>query len=232
MVEKKFIEKLITQHKKSTLINHWKDAFFYNTTKYSGEIKADELLLWRSSAHLRGAYPIFHLSFHQNGVLKKIEIKKNPYHKLLDYLTVGCIIVLFILLLCTVEFKTAILGIIGIFVLGTLLHLVLSEAKKYETKNLTYELKEAIENIGREQNIKISNKQKVELNNEKLHQWSLRKVITRLLIYPFCLFILWISITFFLPEGKIGHAVFGIIVALGYPIADILILIGKNKSYL
>ena len=44
MVDKKNIEKLIIQNKKSTLKNHWNDAFFYNTTKYSGEIKQNELL--------------------------------------------------------------------------------------------------------------------------------------------------------------------------------------------
>mgnify|MGYP001265544311 CR=1 FL=1 len=76
--------KLIVQNKKSNLTNHWNDVFHYKTTKYSREIKRNELLIWRSSHFLRGAYPIFNLTFNQNDELNGIRTKKNPYHKLLN----------------------------------------------------------------------------------------------------------------------------------------------------
>jgi len=231
MVEKKDIEKLIIQNKKSTLKNHWNDAFFYNTTKYSGEIKPNKLLIWRSAHFLRGAYPIFHLTFDQNDELNEIKTEKNPYHKLLNKISIGFVIVLALVLLFTTEFKTAIFGIIGISVIGTLLHLVMSKAKKYETKILTNELKDAIENIERENNIELINKPKTELKKEKVKEWTFTKVLTRLFLYPFCLLVLWFSITVFLPEGKRLYGVFGIVVALAYPISDIILAFGKNKNY-
>jgi len=231
MVEKKDIEKLIIQNKKSTLKNHRNDAFFYNTTKYSGEIKPNELLIWRSAHFLRGAYPIFHLTFDQNGELNEIKTQKNPYHKLLNKISIGFLIVLALTLLFTSEFKTAIIGIIGITVIGTLLHLVLSKARRYETKNLTDELKEAIENIERANNSELINKPKAELKKKKVKEWTFTKILTRLLLYPFCLLLLWFSITGFLPEGKTLYGIFGIIVALAYPIADILLAFGKSKNY-
>ena len=231
MVEKKDIEKLIIQNKKSTLKNHWNDAFFYNTTKYSGEIKPNELLIWRSAHFLRGAYPVFHLTFDQKGELNGIKTEKNPYHKILNKISIGFFIVLALVLLFTTEFKTAIIVIIGISVIGTLLHLVMSKAKKYETKILTDELKEAIENIERENNPELINKPKTELKKEKIKEWTFTKILTRLLLYPFCLLLLWFSITRFLPEGKTLYGIFGIIVALAYPIADILLAFGKSKNY-
>jgi uncharacterized membrane protein (DUF106 family) len=231
MVEKKDIEKLIIQNKKSTLKNHWNDAFFYNTTKYSGEIKPNEILIWRSAHFLRGAYPIFHLTFDQNAELNGIKKEKNPYHKLLNKISIGFFILLALVLLFTTEFKTAIIGIIGISVIGTLLHLVMTKAKKYETKILTDELKEAIENIERKNNPELINKPKTELKKEKVKEWTFTKILTRLLLYPFCLLILWFSITGFLPEGKTLYGIFGIVVALAYPIADLILAFGKKKNY-
>jgi hypothetical protein len=239
MVEKKNLEKLIVQNKKSTLKNHWNDAFFYNTTKYSGEIKPNELLIWRSAHFLRGAYPIFHISFDQNGKLNGIKKEKNPYHKLLNKISIGFFSVLALILLFTTEFKTAIIGIIGISVIGTLLHLVMSKAKKYETKILTDELQEAIENIERENNPELISKPKTKLKKEKVKEWTFTKILTRLILYPFCLLILYLFIQMILNPDP-NHlrqrplGIIGIIIVGGYLIVDITIIVKnlmKNKNY-
>lgn len=230
MVEKKDIEKLIVQNKKSNLKNHWNDAFSYNTIKYSGEIKPNELLIWRSSHFLRGAYPIFHLTFNQNNELNGIKTQKNSYHKLLNKITIGFLIVFISGLFLSTDLKTAIIGTIGIGIIATLLSLVLGKSKRYETKLLTNELKEAIENIEQLNNPEFINKQKPESKKEKVKEWTFTKVLTRLLLYPFCALILWFSITGFLPEGKTLYGIFGIVVALAYPITDIILIIGKNKN--
>ena len=239
MVEKKDIEKLIIQNKKSTLKNHWNDAFFYNTTKYSGEIKPNELLIWRSAHFLRGAYPIFHLTFNQDGELNGIKTEKNLYHKLLNKISIGFFIVLALVLLFTTEFKTAIIGIIGISIIGILLHLVMSKAKKYETKILTDELKDAIENLERENNPELINKPKTELKKEKVKEWTFTKILTRLLLYPFCLLMLYLCILMILnPESHYPRqrplGIIGIIIIGGYLVADIMIIVKniiKNKNY-
>ena len=231
MVEKKDIEKLIIQNKKSTLKNHWNDAFFYNTTKYSGEIKSNELLIWRSSYFLRGAYPIFRLTFDQNGKLNGIKTEKNPYYKLLNKISITFLIVLNLVLIFTTEFKPAVLGIIGISLLGFFLYLFLFNVTKYETKILTKELKEAIENIEKENNPKLENIPKMNLKKEKVKEWTFPKILTRLLLYPFCLLILWLSLTGFLDEGMILYRIFGIIIVLVYIITDIILTIRRNKNY-
>ncbi len=187
-------------------------------------------MIWRSAQFLRGAYPIFHLTFNQNGKLNGIKTEKNPYHKLLNKITIGFIIVVISGLFLTTNITMAVIGTIGISIIGFLLHLVLSKSKKYETELLTDELKDSIENIERENNPELINNPKTELKKEKVKEWTFTKVLTRLLLYPFCLLILWFSITGFLPEGKTLYGIFGIVVALAYPIADIMLIIGKNKN--
>ncbi|MGY3795178.1 hypothetical protein [uncultured Aquimarina sp.] len=232
MVEKKDIEKLIVQNKKSNLKAHWNDSFFYNTTKYSGEIKPNELLIWRSSNFLRSVYPIFHLTFDQNGKLNGIKTEKNPYHKLLNKITIGVLTVFVSGLFLSTDLKTAIIGTIGIILIITLLSLVLGKSKKYETKLITDELKEAIENIELLNNSEIINRPKSKLKKEKVKEWTVRKVLTRLLLYPFCFFALYLFVQMILnpdpnhirqrPYGIVGVIFIGV-----YLITDIIIIL-KN----
>ncbi|SFS96552.1 hypothetical protein SAMN04487906_2380 [Zhouia amylolytica] len=239
MVEKKEIEKLIIQNKKSNLKNHLNDAFFYNTIKYSGEIKPNELLIWRSSHFIRGAYPIFHLTFNQNNQLIGIKKQKNPYHKLLNKITIGFLIVLISGLFLSTDFKMAVIGTIGISVIGLLLSLVLGKAKKYETKLLTDELKEAIENLEQANYPELIKKPKSELKKEKVKEWTFTKVLTRLILYPFCLFLLYLCVQMILNPDP-NHirqrplGIMGILIVGGYLLADITIIVKKiikNRNY-
>ena len=230
MLEKKDIEKLIIQNKKSNLINHFNDALIYNTTKYSGEIKPNELLIWRSSHFLRGAYPIFRLTFDQNGKLNGIKTEKNPYYKLLNKISIVFLIVLDLILIFATEFKPAVLSITGISLFAFFFYLLFFNAIKFETKILTEELKEAIEKIEKENNPAPENITKAQLTKEKIKEWTFTKILTRLLLYPFCFFILWISIDGFLDEGMTLHRIIGIIITLTYIVVDILMVIGKNKK--
>lgn len=147
MVRKSDIKKLILQSKKSNLKNHRKDAFFTNRTKYSGEVRSTEILLWRSSHFLRGAYPIFHLKFDENDKLIGIETSKNPFDKFLSKIMIGFFCVLALGLILTSNFRQILFGIIAFSVITFLMHLILSKARKFETKVLTEELREVIENI-------------------------------------------------------------------------------------
>ena len=118
MIEKKNIETLIIQNKKSNLKNHWYDAYSYNKIKYSGEIRPNELHIWRSSHFLRGAYPIFHLTFDQNTRLKSIKLEKNLYHKFLDKFTYELVCVLIFALIISYDIKKVMFGLVLIGIIG------------------------------------------------------------------------------------------------------------------
>lgn len=225
MIEKKDIEKLIITKKKNNLINHWKDAFITNTTKYSGEVLENEILLWRSSRHLRGAYPIFRISFHKNEKIKGIKTEDNPFYKLNKKIILIILILISLALFSLDEIRQTLIAITIISIIVASLYILLTKKKKFETKYLIEELQETIENIEQTKNPnKIVQKKK----KPQTKEWTLSKILARLLLYPFCGIIIWACIYFFIPDGRIGKAIFGIGIALIYPITDILLILKKK----
>ncbi|WP_269235691.1 hypothetical protein [Flavobacterium flavigenum] len=228
MVDKKNIEKLIIQNKKSNLLTHFKDSQSYNITKYSGEIRDKEILIWRSAYFSRGDYPIFHLTFDNNNKLKEIKMEKNPFNIFLDGVTIVVLLILIVTIFISTDLKTTFFAIIAITIIGFLMRLLLTKSKIFETKILIEELKTTINNLD-ELNI---SKQKKDQNseNKEVNEWSFFKIMSRILIYPFCVILIWLSLTLMIPEGKIIEGIFAIIVGLAYPISDLLIIINK-KNY-
>lgn len=228
MVDKKNIEKLIIQNKKSNLITHFKDSQSYNTTKYSGEIRDKEILIWRSAYFIRGNYPIFHLTFDNNNKLKEIKMEKNPFNIFFDRVTIVVLLILIITVFISTNLKTTFFAILAITIIGFLMRLLLTKSKIFETKILIEELKTTIYNLDELNTSKQKKDQKSE--NEKVNEWTFSKIMSRILIYPFCVVLIWLAITLMIPEGKIIEGIFAIIVALAYPISDLLIIINK-KNY-
>jgi hypothetical protein len=228
MVNKKDIEKLIIQNKKSNLITHFKDSQSYNTTKYSGEISDKEILIWRSAYFIRGDYPIFHLTFDDNNKLKEIKMGKNPFNIFLDRVTIAVLIILIITVFISTNLKTTFFAILAITLIGFLMRLLLAKSKIFETKILIEELKTTINNLDELYTSKQEKEQNLE--NEKVNEWSFSKIMSRILIYPFCVILIWLALTLMIPEGKIIEGIFAIIVALAYPISDLLIIINKKNT--
>ncbi|RVT71092.1 hypothetical protein EOD40_17645 [Flavobacterium sufflavum] len=229
MVKKDDLKKLIIENKKSTLKNHWKDTFFCNKIKYSGEIRPNEILLWRSSEYLRGNYPIFILNFDQNKNLIGIKTEKNPYHKFRNKQSTVIFSILILLLAYNTDLRETLIFTFAILIFGFLLHIVLSKARKYETKLLTNELRETIENI---ENIERINNPEliIESKKEEEEEWTSSKFITRLLLYPFCIFLLWFSLTILSPKEINFKIIAGIAIVLTYLITDILLIIRKKNN--
>ena len=230
VIERKDIEKLIVQHKKSNLKNHWNDSFFYNTTKYSGELKSNEILLWRSAHFLRGAYPIFHISFDQNDKMNGIRKEKNPYHKFLNKSSIGFFSAILIFMFITTELRFAILMTCGMALVGFLLNIVLNKSRKYEIEQITDELKQTIENIERNKNPDLVNKPIVKQETKLKKEWTLSKILTRLILYPFCGLIVYFSITGLIPSGKGLLGIFGIVIGIGYPIVDLILALRTRTT--
>ena len=224
MINKNDIKKLVIEHKKSTLKNHWKDIFFSSSVKYNGEIRSYEILLWCSTYFLRGTYPIFILSFDNNENLTNIKIEKNPYHKFLNKQSVILVVIWFLILVYNFDLQELLIYTFFMLLIVYLSHLVLSKAQKYEINLQINELRETIENIERKKNPEIFIRPKEEEN-----EFTTSKFFTRLILYPFCIFFIWFFITnLSLKEMNIKIFI-GIGIILTYLISDIILLI-KKKS--
>ncbi|MGR7812749.1 hypothetical protein [Lacinutrix undariae] len=147
MVKKTAIKSLIIQHKKNTLKTHFKDVFLRNTVSYSGEVKAHEILLWRSSIQLRAAYPVYHLKFDENDILIDISLQDNPYYKLLNKVFWGVQLLLFPCLLIVSGFKSACTALVVQIIIMFLFQLLFKRIKRFETKVMTNELETKIKTL-------------------------------------------------------------------------------------
>ena len=230
MINKSDIEKLIVQHKKSNLKNHWSDAYFYNTAKYSGEVRSNEILLWRSSHFLRGAYPIFHMTFDQNDKLNRIRKEKNPFHKFINKFSIGFFTIVIITLFVLCEISFAVIASCGILLVRFLLNLVLKMSRNYEVTLITEELKLTLENIEGNKNPEVIKKPIAKPETEPIKEWTLEKVLGRLILYPFCGLIVYLSIVGIIPGEKKLLGVFGVIIGLGYPIVDLILAFRKRTT--
>ncbi len=226
MIEKTDIEELVLENKKSTLGTHFNDAFFYNTLKYSGEIRKNEILLWTSSYWLRGGYPIFHLKFDSENRLKGISTELNPFGKFINLLTFVALGLFAILPLFGNELKEGLALSLFILVTALFLFLIMRRATNHEKKIMTEELKVAIENIERKKYPeKFKNLPRQEKPEE--NEWTLKKILTRIIFYPVCIVIIYFCLTEILPNGKAIHGLFGIGVCGAYLVADILNILKK-----
>lgn len=230
MITKKEIEKLIIRRKKSDLKNHFYTMLDYNSATYSGDIRNNEILLWKSTSFMRGNYPVFCLTFDTNENLKEISTQTNPFDKITGLIFKSVSILIIVSVFIFSDFEPALLQAMVIIVMLLLLSLLLKKITKYETSLLVIELKEIIKNIENSKNSTKKSKESNIENNTEPKEKTISKTLTRLFAYPFCLFIIYISIVEFIPTGKLKIGIFGIIIPLAYLISDIKIVSGKNKN--
>lgn len=228
MVEKKDIEELIIQRKKSTLKNHSLDALFYNVLRYSGEIREKEILIWRSAYFLRGAYPVFHLSFNKNDQLNGIRTEMNPFGKIVGKISILAVVAFSLTLLFWNDLTTGIFQVLFILSGAFILYLIMRKAEKEEKKRLTEELQNTIEEIERTkfpERFEGISKTKPE-PVEKV--WTFKKILIRLVFYPFCILLIYVSATGLIPNGKGYLGLFGIAVSVLYLVADLSSIFKKR----
>ncbi len=226
MIEKGDIQKLVLDRKKSTLKAHFNDMFFINNLRYSGEIRKNEILLWYSSHWLRGGYPIFHLRFDSDNKLIGIKTELNPFGKLLRKIIPVIIGIFAFLPIIGNGFSQGWLGSVFILLVAYVLFIIMRRATRLEKKIMTDELKETIENIEREKFPEKFAGLPIQ-EPPKENEWTLKKIITRIIFYPFCLGIIYLCFTGFIPNGQFLHGIFGIAVCGAYLYSDLYAIFKK-----
>ena len=112
-----------------------------------------------------------------------------------------------------------VLGIYGLLVFGV--YRVLRMIYKNETRFLTNELKIAVG---------LDSKENIERIENKKKEWSLKMTITRIIFYPFSIFMLFISINSLIKGDLLrGNVLLGISIPIAYLYTDLKILRKKRK---
>ena len=223
---KEKIDKLITLEKENNLINHILTSLF-NKGDTIAEKNENEYTIWTSNYWVGTFYPIFKISFNENGEILKIKPELSLNGKLWRIIFGGLLLSFFVFLLIIpiVEnfrnFDFTTLLILGIFsFLGYGFIWVFKRIYDNETKYLLNELKIVVG---------LDSKENIEKNENEKNEWTFKKVVSRIFIYPFAIFIIIISI-YGIYKGTYIRGIFGISIALAYLFSDIKIIRKKRKK--
>jgi|LakMenE01Jun11ns_1017448.scaffolds.fasta_scaffold9876840_2 hypothetical protein len=222
MVYKKDIESLIAVRINSTLKNHW---FYASSNKchVNGEVRENNILIWKNSYFLRMAYPIFVVSFDENDLYQTFKVIDNPYFALSKKVVFCLIILLLAVVFISYDLRTAMIGSSFIVLLSLAAYLVMKKSVAFETKILVENFKDELAKISAKNssNIKVN---LIERKYNHTKEWTIMKTIMRIILYPACVLLIYGAIELLFKNGKIIQGVTGIIVASLFMLSDLLII--------
>ncbi|MFC0878867.1 hypothetical protein ACE01N_19885 [Saccharicrinis sp. FJH2] len=214
-VTKKDVEKLIELKKENTFFNHLWNVFSRDF-RPKGEVSQNEIKIWRQNIWNATFYPIFIFKFNANNHLTNITDKLNPIGKTF----IGIIALGFLYLILPKDFDDFnFIGswpiIIFILVFSSIVVMVARMVYRFEKKNQLEQILELLD---------------VEIEESKQKkEWSLKNILIRLFIYPFCLFLIGLNIFLIIPNRQYILALGTFIFVGFYLVADIKMIL-KNKK--
>ena len=212
-ITKKDVIAHIFEHKKSNFKSHF-FTFFHRKKHLVGEVKSDEILLWKTNYWISGGFPVFKLEFNENDELIHITSTKNEFAKYSNFILFVPIISLILFSLLKIDFSLASLILPFLLILILLaLYFITGHIYSYEKKQLLIELYETLD---------------IEYKEERKKEYSFWKLLLRLVMYPLTI-ILIALFTSVIPDSPL-LGIGGLIFTVPYIVSDILILIKYNKK--
>jgi hypothetical protein len=214
-VTKKDIEKLIRLRKEDTFLNHLWNVFSRDF-RAKGEIGRTEIKVWRQNMWNTTFYPVFTFELNANQHLINITSKLNPIGKSL----IGIFIVGFLYAIFPknpLEFDLfeswPIIAVISVF--GIIFTLFWRMIYRFERQNQLDEIFEFLD---------------IEVEEKKPEkEWSLKRTLIRLFTYPFCLFLIGLTLFLTIPNGQYGLAI-GTLGFVGFYLVTDLRMIFRKKT--
>jgi hypothetical protein len=215
-ITKKEVEQLIELEEESTLLNHFLNVFSRDF-RAKGEIKSDRIKLWRQGFWNMTVYPIFILEFNEENHLINITDRLNPIGKIFNVI-IFLPLTFFIInhLINDSGFTTnwIFISLLLIFIIGLVLFARM--VYNFEKQNQLDKIFELLE---------------IEVDERKIErEWSIKKVITRIFLYPICIGLILLAIFLFFPNDEIILGIGSLSIAGMYLFADIKILLGKKTT--
>jgi len=215
-ITKKDIEKLIELRKENTFLNHLLNVFSRDFQP-KGEIGRNEIKVWRQNLWNMTFYPVFTFEFNANNHLTNIKDKLNPIGKtFIGIILLGFLYLIFPKNLSDFDFiaNWPIAAFIAVF--AVLIVMVARMVYRFEKQNQLEQIFELLD---------------IEIEEKKPEkEWTLKKIITRILMYPFCIGLILFAVLYLFPKGKIILAIGSLVISGMYLYADLKILIGKKTT--
>ena len=213
-ITKTDVEKLIEIKQKDTFLNHWLNVFLRDF-RVKGEISRNKILIWKQGFWNMTFYPVFIFEFNANMHLIKISDKQNPIGK-----TVTVIAFLPMVFVVLSQLENGFLEswkaflFIGIFIAL----LVLFARKVYH-----YEKQNQLEFIYETLDIEVENKKTAK-------EYTIKKFLTRLVLYPVCIGLIFLAIFLLIPNNEIIMSIGALAISIAYLFSDLKILNSKKNN--
>ncbi len=213
---KKDVEKLIEVKKESSFFNHFWNVLIYDF-RAKGEIGRNQIKVWRQNMWNMTFYPIFTFKFNSNNNLTDINDEVNPIGKtFIGILLIGFLYLIFPKNLADFDLLNHLAFVILITIFASLIFLVARMVYRFEKQNQLEQIFEILD---------------IEVEEKKPEkEWTFKKIITRLLIYPFCIGLIIFAMFYLFPNGKVIMGFASLAFAGMYLYADIKILTGKKTT--
>jgi len=215
-INKKEIEKLIEISKKDTFFNHLWNIISRDFSA-NGEVKQNEIKVWRQNFWNITIYPIFIFKFDSRNHLINITSKLNPVGKLFNGL-IALSFIFFVFPKNTSDFE-----ILENWKILCLIILIVLLATYFAYKVYSFEKRNQLEQIYEILDIEIE-----ESNNNK--ERTITKVMTRVLLYPFCIGLIILAVFHLIPTGEIILAIGSLAISGTYLFSDIKILLARKTT--
>lgn len=215
-ITKSDIKKLVEVEKADTFFNHLV-AVLTRDYRAKGEIKPSKIIVWSQSYWTGITYPIFTFKLDSKNNLIDITDRLNPVGRIFYFGVLGFLIFLFtpqdlnnVVWIDLWPLAVTIILFLAIFILVT------SRFYLFEKKQQLNEIFEILD---------------IEVQIEKVEkEWSLKNILIRLFTYPFCAFLMWLSIFIGIPAGNYGLAIGAAIFVIPYLYIDLKLIMRKKTS--
>ncbi len=215
-ITKEDIEKLIEVKKDDTLINHFL-TIVKRDFRATGQIERNKIKIWSQGPWNSTFYPIFEFKLNSQNHLIDITDKLNPIGKIF-YSGFLLGLISFFLTRNWSDFNLQeylmplVIGLIFI----TIFLLIINNIYRFEKKQ---QLKEIFEILD------------IELDaTEPEREWTLTKIITRVFMYPICIFLIIVNIFILIPQGEIIPMIGSLGIVGTYLYTDLKILLKKKTT--
>jgi len=215
-VTKNDVLKLIEIKKTDTLFTHL-SCFIFEKSIAMGEIGAQKIKIWRPNYWNRAYYPIFEFEFNSENHLIKISDRINPASKIyFSILAVFFFSVFISPIYPDFYFPKTLYYVLFVFSFLMLIFYVFYKFYHFEKNNQLEQIFEILD-------IEIEKKM-------QSGEWSFKSVLTRVLLYPFSIGMLLLSVLYMIPNGYIFQAIGCFIFFGSYLFVDLKILFSKKKK--
>jgi hypothetical protein len=214
-ISKKALNQLIEKQKADTFWSHFM-TFISWDYDLQGEEKEGSVIIWKQNSWNRTFYPVHTFRATDRDSLVYVNSKLNRFGRLLlSFMALIPLVILWQIFIQATAFKPAV--ILAAITMGFFFIVGIVMRKIYRTEKM-HQLEDLFLALGHE------------YPKTREHEWSIGKILLRLFTYPFCIFLVALSLIEAIPNGEYVYGILALVFSLTYLITDLAMMVKKANE--